>query len=106
MPKNATITLRIEGELKADAEQIFRRLGLSTTEAIKIFLSAVRNHRGIPFPVQLDEQRMAGAPLSSDRKAALDAIMGKYANITPSEEFARIKQAEIDDEERKLYQLG
>ena len=49
---------------------------------------------------------MAGAPLSSDRKAALDAIMGKYANITPSEEFARIKQAEIDDEERKLYQLG
>ena len=102
MPKNATITLRIEGELKADAEQIFRRLGLSTTEAIKIFLSAVRNRRGIPFPVQLDERRMAGAPLSFDRKAALDAIMGKYADITPSEEFARIKQAEIDHEERKL----
>jgi len=87
MPKNATITLRIEGELKADSEQIFRRLGLTTTEAIKIFLSAVRNRRGIPFPV---------------RKATLGAIMGKYADITPSEEFARIKQAEIDDEGRKL----
>jgi addiction module RelB/DinJ family antitoxin len=102
MPKNATITLRIEGELKADAEQIFKKLGLSTTEAIKIFLSAVRNRRGIPFPIQLDEQWMAGAPLTFDRKAALAAIMGKYADITPSEEFARIKQAEIDDEARKL----
>lgn len=102
MPKNATITLRIEGELKSDAEQIFRKLGLSTTEAIKIFLSAVRNRRGIPFPVQLDDRRMAGAPLSVDSKATLNALMGKYADITPSEEFAHIKQAEIDDEMRKL----
>jgi len=102
MPKNATITLRIEGELKADAEQIFRKLGLSTTEAIKIFLSTVRNRRGIPFPLQLDERRIAGASLSVDREVALNALMGKYAEITPSEEFARIKQAEIDDEMRKL----
>ena len=103
MPKNATITLRIEGELKADAEQIFRRLGLTTTEAIKIFLSAVRNRRGIPFSIQLDERRAEGVPLSVDRKATLGAIMGKYADITPSEDFARIKQAEIDEEEeRKL----
>ena len=99
MPKNATITLRIEGELKADSEKIFRRLGLTTTEAINIFLSAVRNRRGIPFPVQLDERRAEGAPLSVDRKATLDAIMGKYVEITPSEEFARKKQAEIDDDE-------
>lgn len=102
MTKNATITLRIDGELKTDAEQIFRRLGLSTTEAIKIFLSAVRNSRGIPFPVQLDERRIAGKPLLFERKAALDAIVGKYVNITPGDEFARIKQAEIDDDERKL----
>jgi addiction module RelB/DinJ family antitoxin len=102
MPKNATITLRIEGELKAESEQIFRRLGLTTTEAIKIFLSAVRNRRGIPFPVQLDERCKVGVPLSVDRKATVDAIMGKYADITPSEEFACIKQAEIDDERRKM----
>jgi DNA-damage-inducible protein J len=102
MAKNATITLRIAGDLKADSEQIFRRLGLTTTEAIKIFLSAVRNQRGIPFPVQLDERRAERAPLPVDRKATLDAIMGKSADITPSEEIARIKQAEIDDEGRKL----
>ena len=102
MPKNVTITLRIEGELKADSELIFRRLGLTTTEAIKIFLSAVRNRRGVPFPVQLDERRAEGAPLSVDREATIDAIVGKYADITPSEEFARIKQAEIDEEGRKL----
>lgn len=103
MPKNATITLRIEGDLKADAEQIFRQLGLSTTEAIKIFLSAVRNRRGIPFPVQLEERRAPEAPVTVGRKAAIDAIIGKYADMTPSEELARIKQSEIDDEARKLH---
>jgi DNA-damage-inducible protein J len=102
MPKNATITLRIERELKADSEQILRRLGLTTTEAIKIFLSAVRNRRGIPFPIQLDERRAEGAPLSVDRKATLNAIMGKYVDMSTSEEFACIKQSEIDDEGRKL----
>lgn len=100
MPKNATITLRIEMELKADSEKILRRLGLTTTEAIKIFLSAVRNRRGIPFPIQLDELQAEETPLSAERKAALDAIMGKYADMTPSEEFARMKQAEIDDEKK------
>jgi len=29
MPKYATITVRIEGELKADSEQVFRRLRLT-----------------------------------------------------------------------------
>lgn len=39
---------------------------------------------------------------SVDRKANLEAMIGKYADITPSDEFVLIKQAEIDDEERKL----
>ena len=102
MPKSSTITLRVERDLKADSEQIFRRLGLTTTEAIKIFLSAVRNRGGIPFPVQLDERRAEGAPLTVDRKAILDAIMGKYADITPSEQFARIKQAEIEGKRQDI----
>ena len=102
MPKSSTITLRVERELKADSEQIFRRLGLTTTEAIKIFLGAVRNRRGIPFPVQLDERRGEGAPITVDRKATLNAIMGKYAAITPSEEFARIKQEESGGERPEI----
>jgi len=102
MAKNATITLRIEGDLKADAEQIFKQLGLSTTEAIKIFLSAVRNRQGIPFPVQLEERRTPEVSVTGGRKAAIDAIVGKYADMTASDEFARMKQSEIDDEVRKL----
>lgn len=102
MSKNATITLRIERDLKAEAEKIFRQLGLSTTEAIKIFLSAVRNSRGIPFPLQLEGKHKAHALVSVDRKAALDAIAGKYSDMTSSDEFARTKQADIDDEARKL----
>ena len=104
MAKNATINMRIDEELKAEAERIFRKLGLTTTEAIKIFLSAVRNKKGLPFPLQLEERGAAMPSSVGDRKAALEAIIGKYPNMTSSEEFARQKQEEIEFEERKVRQ--
>ncbi len=104
MAKNATINMRIDEELKAEAERIFRKLGLTTTEAIKIFLSAVRNKKGLPFPVQLEERGTATPSVGGDRKAALDAIMGKYPNMTSSEDFARQKEEDIELEERKMRQ--
>ena len=35
------------------SERIFARLGLSTDEAINIFLARVSEEKGIPFPVRL-----------------------------------------------------
>lgn len=98
MPKNATINLRIDDELKADTEAIFRQLGLTTTEAIKIFLSLVRNKRGLPFAVQLDQRPHTGAR----RKSALAALRGRLRELPSSEEVAQRKQEEIDAEERRL----
>jgi addiction module RelB/DinJ family antitoxin len=104
MAKSSTINMRVDGKLKADAERIFKKLGLSTTEAIKIFLSAVRNKQGIPFPVQLDEKQEPVAPEPTDRNAVAAALRGKYKKMSSSEEFAHRKQEEIDFEERRLRQ--
>jgi len=49
MAKNATISMRIDDQLKSDVETIFHQLGLTTSEAIKIFFAAVRNRKGLPF---------------------------------------------------------
>jgi DNA-damage-inducible protein J len=38
MAKNATIRARIDPELKAEVKELFDELGLSTTEAINLFL--------------------------------------------------------------------
>lgn len=53
MAKTAMIMARIEPELKSDAEKILKKLGLSTTEAINLFLSQIRLHKGLPFEVKI-----------------------------------------------------
>jgi DNA-damage-inducible protein J len=53
MLKTATISARVKPELKARAEQIFEELGLTSTEAITLFLKQVEIHRGLPFSVSL-----------------------------------------------------
>lgn len=99
MAKNATISMRIDDQLKSDAETIFHQLGLTTSEAIKIFFAAVRNRKGLPFQLQVAAEQ--ASPVEQ-RKNALDAIMGAYPLLSSSSEFARLKQEEIELEERKL----
>ena len=103
MAKNTTICLRIDGQLKSEAEIVLRQLGLSTSEAIKIFLSAVRIKKGLPFPVQLEnEQTVPAKPLLYSSRETILSLRGKYTNMASSEEFALLKQEESDLEERRL----
>lgn len=53
MAKTAMIMARIEPDLKADTEKILQKLGLSTTEAITLFLSQIRLRKGLPFDVRI-----------------------------------------------------
>ncbi|MCP4417694.1 MAG: type II toxin-antitoxin system RelB/DinJ family antitoxin [Chloroflexi bacterium] len=53
MSKTAVISARIDPELKQSTEQIFRELGLSTTQAITLFYRQVGLQRGLPFSVKL-----------------------------------------------------
>jgi len=56
MAKNATINMRVDASLKTDVERILHALGISTTEAINMFLNRVRLSKGIPFPVQMSNE--------------------------------------------------
>lgn len=49
MPKTANISMRIEPEVKAQAEGVFSDLGLSITDAINVFLHASIMEGGFPF---------------------------------------------------------
>jgi addiction module RelB/DinJ family antitoxin len=100
MAKSATISMRIDGQLKAEAETIFQQLGMTTTEAIKIFLAAVRNRKGLPFQVQVTSEQSSPLEL---RSKALDAIVGAYPMISSSADFSLRKQEEIEVEERKFH---
>lgn len=53
MAKTEMIRARVEPELKQEAEELLRDLGLSVTEAITLFYKQLTMHRGLPFEVKI-----------------------------------------------------
>jgi len=49
MPKTANINLRIDPDIKSQAEAVYSRLGISVTDAINVFLHASIMEGGFPF---------------------------------------------------------
>jgi DNA-damage-inducible protein J len=52
MGKTGYITARVEPKLKARAGRVLAKLGVSTTDAITMFLAQVVLHDGLPFAVR------------------------------------------------------
>lgn len=48
------LQLRIDKNLKNDADNLFKKLGLTTNDAIKIFLSQSVIEQKIPFEIKLE----------------------------------------------------
>lgn len=59
MNKSAVIHARIEPKTKASAEKVLHKLGLSPTEAIRIFYKQITLHQGLPFPVHIPNELTA-----------------------------------------------
>lgn len=70
--KDAIVRARVELRLKEEAESVFEGLGISTTEAIRMFLTQVKLRRGLPFVVELPKDTDILLP-TSFRQAALDS---------------------------------
>ncbi len=53
MSKTSMVRARIEPELKDKAERVFRKLGMTTTQAITLFYKQVEIRKGLPFDVAI-----------------------------------------------------
>jgi len=53
MGKTATIQTRVDPVVKKNAQEILKKLNISMSEAISIYLSQITLHRGIPFEVKI-----------------------------------------------------
>ena len=51
--KTAAVHSRIQPEIKQQAEDILHRLGLSPTEAIRMFYTQITLRNGLPFDVAI-----------------------------------------------------
>lgn len=69
MGKTSTIRARIEPDLKGKAEDIFKELGLTTTQAITLFYKQVELKNGLPFDIAI--------PNKTTRKTFSDTDAGR-----------------------------
>lgn len=56
MMKSSVVSARIDPELKTNAEQVFKTLGLTTTQAITLFFKQVELNQGLPFEVRIPNE--------------------------------------------------
>ena len=69
--KTRMIHARIDPKLKESAERVFSKIGVSTTEAIRLFLKQVELHRGLPFPIAIPNAQTVAAMLQANDPGAL-----------------------------------
>ena len=56
MPKTS-MSIRLDSEVKEQAQQVFNHLGMDMKTAINIFLRQAIQYQGLPFDVRLDENQ-------------------------------------------------
>ena len=75
--KTGMIRARVSPELKAEAEGILAEIGLSSSDAIRMFYKQVTLQKGLPFEARI--------PNATTRKALRDAEAGRgmteYASV-------------------------
>ena len=52
-----SMSIRLDSDVKEQAQQVFNNLGMDMTTAINIFLRQAIQYQGLPFDVRLDENR-------------------------------------------------
>ncbi|CAA6805543.1 MAG: DNA-damage-inducible protein J [uncultured Sulfurovum sp.] len=56
MALDATVRARIDEDLKEDVEKILSEIGLSTSQAITMFMKSIKRERGIPFELKIPNE--------------------------------------------------
>lgn len=79
--KTETVHTRVDPTVKKEAETIFQKIGLTTSQAIMLFLTATINHKGIPFELALPSN-------NTDLKFATS--IATVDGVAPSKEAEKI----------------
>lgn len=92
-PKTATFQMRINPEIKSQAEQLFASCGLTLTDAINVFLQQSMNAGGLPFVVTQNSRDalrdQAIAQLMSEIQAGRDSVKSESDWVSEEEMLAR-----------------
>ncbi len=72
--QDTVVRARVSADLKLETEKIFEQLGITTTDAIRMFLAQVKIHGGLPFAVQVRAEAGELLRSSEHRQSTLDSF--------------------------------
>ncbi len=72
--QDTVVRARVSSELKLETEKVFEELGITTTDAIRMFLSQVRIHGGLPFSVKVRRESNDLLRSTESRQSTLDSF--------------------------------
>jgi DNA-damage-inducible protein J len=49
MAKTATLTVRLDAQIKHDAQEVLKQLGMTTTQAISMYFSQISAEKALPY---------------------------------------------------------
>jgi DNA-damage-inducible protein J len=74
MALDATVRARVDAQLKKDVEQILSEIGLSTSQAITLFLKGIKRERGIPFELKIPNEETLQAMEEAEKGINMEEI--------------------------------
>ena len=76
------LNIRVDKDIKDQADQIYSELGMNMTTAINMFLRTTIREHGIPFSLKLDvPNEMTVAAIEEGRRIASDSSVKGYSNM-------------------------
>jgi DNA-damage-inducible protein J len=90
MALDSTVRARIDTQLKEEVEEIFKQIGLTTSQAITIFMNRVKHERGIPFELKIPNDKTLQAMEEADN--GIGETVSYEAFIKESEAHAKTLQ--------------
>ncbi|MBR1868294.1 MAG: type II toxin-antitoxin system RelB/DinJ family antitoxin [Clostridia bacterium] len=85
MPNTATVHARIDPALKENAENILSQLGLTSSDAIKLFYRQIELTGGLPFEIKIPVNSLAEMNLFNQLSIGeTSAEKGKWITLTES----------------------
>lgn len=89
MAKTANINIRIEPEVKKEAEELFGSFGISVTDAINIFIRTSLMEGGFPFAVRQPRYNL-------ETEAALQEVRDIISGEVQAKRYSSAKE-QFDD---------
>lgn len=94
MPGNTNMSIRVDSELKSQAEKILSQFGMNMTGAVNMFLQQIVRERAVPLSLSLDSSRAVYADLLSAQTDRVQGYVGRSAEEVLADMRMLIEKAE------------